>query len=874
MAEGIVSFAVERLTDLLVQEAAFLYNVRDQVEQLRDQLKWMQAFLKDADTKQEVDQRIRQWVSEIRDIAYDAEDVIDKYILEIEEEKMRKIRPRRGLMSAFKNYTTTCICNKGIVLHKIGNKIEEILKRLEGISAKLVTFGIKDLGEVGVGSNSSSSRERLRNLRRVCSYGDEVDFTGLNDTVKELVTQLTGNGLRRRCVISIVGMGGQGKTSLAKKIYNHTAIESHFHRRAWVYVSQKYNTVDLLRKILKSCILSQPFKKKDLERMEKSTEEDLEKWLFNGLKEERYLVVLDDVWDQEAWEGLKRAFPDKNKGSRVLLTTRNRVIASSADQTSHLHQLRFLTEEESWVLFCKKAFPNNGDDIMFCPPNLEELGRKMVEKCGGLPLGIVILGGLLSKQHPPSANEWQRVLDRISQNLMKDGGQISEILSLSYNDLPYHLKICFLHVGLFPEDYVIDTERLIQQWVAEGFIPQGREEDVAEDYLNELIDRSMIQVETASRRLTIHSEINRFVSVNHFPYPPLRSLVVFNLNRETIQLKQLRFIFTGFKLLKVLDLDDVRSSYPSSMLDSFGEMINLRYLGLRGIHLKDLPASIGNLHRLQTLKIGECKVPNVIFKMKQLRHVQGYWLYETMRHLKIDTLTNLQTLDLIRDDALIENDNLANLTNLRELTIAISDSNTDALCASLSRLCSLRYLNVCGTTSRQDPPIVLQSLQCSHLLALRLWIPVERLPNNLHESSPNLTYLILDGCELKDDPMATLERLPNLLELSIKNSAYMGRDFTCLANGFPRLESLGIDDLYNLEEWRVEEGAMPRLKTLTIQSCRQLKKVPEGLKFITTLCKLEFIWMPKEFEDRVRGGGEDSYIVQHVPSVTFLNTAD
>ncbi|XP_024046466.1 LOW QUALITY PROTEIN: disease resistance protein RPP13-like [Citrus clementina] len=193
----------------------------------------------------------------------------------------------------------------------------------------------------------------------------------------------------RRLVISVYGMGGLGKTSLARKLYQNNDVKNKFDRRAWVSVSQDYDTKDLLLRIIRSLKINV------LKSSKKMREEDLERYLYNYLQGKSFLVVVDNIWQNETWESLKRVFPDNKNGSRVIITTRIKEVAERSDENAYAHKLRFLRPDESWELFCKKAFRNsNGSE------GLEKLGREMVEKCRGLPLAIVVLGGLLSMKKP------------------------------------------------------------------------------------------------------------------------------------------------------------------------------------------------------------------------------------------------------------------------------------------------------------------------------------------------------------------------------------------------------------------------------------------------------------------------------------------
>ncbi|KAL5766855.1 hypothetical protein ACOSP7_017472 [Xanthoceras sorbifolium] len=858
MVDSIVSFVVERLGDFLIKEAAFLKGVKSEVEWLKDELRCMQRFLKDADEKQYEHATICGWVFDIRQLAYDIEDLLDTFHLKIRSEgdddddgETTEEKPQPGCFPSM----SCCLLHKAkekVDLYNIGKEIKKLKNKLIDLSRRRQLYGLQDSDNNGEGR--SNALGKLRELRKSMSFAVEQNVVGFQDDARKLLDVLFNND-PRRSIISIYGMGGLGKTTLAGKLYHNNDVKMRFMNCcAWVCVSQDYTTRDLLLRIINSFSIPE-IKLKDLEKM---NEADLGRDLHKWLQGRSYLLVIDDVWDKEAWRSLKRAFPDNKNGSRVIITTRIKEVAESADEGTYAYNLRKLRPDESWQLFCEKTCQNfNADE------GLKNLGREMLNKCDGLPLAIIVLGGLLSRKKP---QEWSLVRDHLWQHLKDDSIEIHSLLALSFDCLPSPVKQCFLYLGLFPEDYEINTEKLIHLWVAEDFIPQVQDyimEEVAKGYMDELIDRSLIQVgkrywgriatcrvHDLLRDLAIDKakNMNSLYIYDEIKHSNISStisscprLAVYSTREKSLWLKKsnprLRSLFLfdncehllpickKFSALRVLDY------YSDINETEMGKLVHLKYLGLRETYLYFPSLSDVNLWRLQTLDFSldwPTDLPAEICKWQEVRHLIGDFANES---LHIDSLTELQTLKYVKHMCWTEI-KTEKFVNLRELWIVYSVSEFSF--ESMANLKSLRILSVEAAKSMTRFASLQPLSHCQYLVELRLEGKMEKLPENIQQLLPNLECLSLTNSQLKDDPMPLLEKLPYLTILHLGYGFYRGKKIKCSAEGFLLLEILLFDEYnFEIEEWHVEEGALPRLRGLRIPDNPKLK-IPERLRSVPT----------------------------------------
>ncbi|XP_057802208.1 disease resistance protein RPP8-like [Salvia miltiorrhiza] len=864
MVEAVVSTTLQLLSDLLVDKVNFLGGVEEKVELLKDELKRIQSFLKDANRKQADDDRVRNWLSEIREVAHDARDVIEIFVLKVESKR------RLGRFSAFPKHLH--------YVNKVGIEIDSIQKRLVAIHRSRESYGIKDLGEEA----ESVSRSQVESRRRLPPWQNDEHLVGMGGDMQKLLRESILDEERRKglSIAVVEGMAGIGKSTLARKIYNNVGVVGGFNCRCWAVVSSGFNA----RETIKQLIMQLPRSAKDQEKvrdemkkMEKSTRdelylrEQLQEMLHGELRGKTYFIVLDDVWEKEDWESLRCAFPDEqDKPCRLLITTRNKVITKYGD---YALEMNVLDLNESWQLFLNKAFIHSNHTE--CPEELEPIGREIVEKCNGLPLAISVVGGLLVETQTKSG--WENVLDQVNSHFGTAESNISTILELSYQNLSPQLKSCFLCLACFKEDANIPTKRLVHIWVGQGLIQhEGRRtvNEIARGYLDELINRNMVQIKdltldnrvknchlhdlfrdvclvkakdelgfqiimkgeegTSSsckpRHRVVYGNLDT-LSGDHNRH--LRSLFVLNADAGEVDncVKTPFRFWKSFELLEILYLEGVGwRKFPHS----FRSLIGLKYLRIRGSSSETLkiPRWFDHLGKLEVLDMRSenVELPNTTLEMARLRHFSA---------ARVHGLTSIESWKIMHTLKYISVDDLLRCSSspaflaacpVRELGLFLDgESESGEMMkarASLEKMANLVKLQLLWDLSLSIEPMMIPRL--ARLTKLKLRGGMRRCPDP-SVFPPNLSYLTLVETFMEEDPMAELGRLPKLQYLKLTGYACLDERMRVLHDGFPCLVGLSLKGMYFLRGIDVEEGGMSHLKLLRIRHCPALetRNLPE-----------------------------------------------
>ncbi|XP_027157279.1 disease resistance protein RPM1-like [Coffea eugenioides] len=922
MAETVVSFVSNRLVTLLQEEGSLLGGLRQEVQLIKDELGHMKAFLKVAEAKEDDDPRLQEWIKQVREAAYDIEDVLDEFVLRFAGYRHHGFcGSLQRILKAIKSLPAR---------HQVASEIQSIKSRIKNISELRRRYQ----DEFGIDhrvTGSSTMNDSRRYSRDDALLVEEAKLVGIDQPKQHLISKLLEGHDHQLKVISVVGMAGLGKTTLVKKVHEDPEVRKNFPVRAWVTVSQTCNFPKLLRDLIRQ--LNKDLDKSVPQSIESMTTAELKEFVKDFLRRAgRYAIVFDDVWDVEFWNEIKFALPEGNYGNRVMLTTRNADVApaSCTESQDYVYKMEPLSIEDSWTLFCNKIFKGN-----HCPAHLMDVAKAVLDKCDGLPLAIVAIGGLLASKDVSRIDEWEKIQHSLGGELEGTGKleRVKRILSLSYNNLPSHLKPCLLYLTIYPEDDIIHCYRLINLWIAERFV-EWREgmsiEDVAWCCLCELISRSLIQVTemfyegTPSfcrihdlmreviliksreqnmvtvttgqpitwpsekvRRLAIHSSSNSSIIPHHqqrpfYSFEHLRSFIRVRSTNPLLSKTFLSEVLRSSKLLKVLDLEGEEiEETPNEVFN----LLHLTYLNLYGTKVARVPQAIGKLQHLEYLNLGNTGVrelPVEILKLQKLRHLivfqrvdpssADYGFHGFKGPSKLGGLLSLQTLSTIdASSGSVIVKEIGKLTQLRELCITqLRREDGKELCSSLVNLTSLRQLSIASVGKGDDHEIIdlnhhqhslSSSSSCSFLQSLRVLLVRGRL-----ETMPvwithlqNLVRLDLIWSGLRAEE-DPLEFLQHLPNLGEISfcGSYQGERLCFKAGGFLKLKRLWLRRMEGLRRMTMEEGACPHLQRLILKQLPLLEDLPSGIQHLSHLQELGLYEMSSRMMEKVENQEEES----------------
>ncbi|KAF7112758.1 hypothetical protein RHSIM_RhsimUnG0197000 [Rhododendron simsii] len=758
-AEAILGIIAQKAAELaakkLIKESSRLSQVKEDLLWIETEMRRIQSYLEDAEAMQPKTKRVSNFIKDMWDLAYDVEDIIDTYF-----PKMRSSRSRlKGLLGR-SNLTTA---------RRFAKDVEGIKKRVDDITKARETFKIDE---------SSRTREAdTWDPRRTYPHVDEPNVVvGFDDLIKDLEQKVLDGDLHHR-MVSIIGNAGLGKTTLARKVYN--SVRQHFGCSAWICVSQQPNYKDLFRDVARQVGMEK-------EKME----QDVEANLFAFLNGKRYAIVIDDIWHTKAWDALKVGLPTNSEdGSRIILTSRITDVGVHAGGVNSVLELQPLDPETSRILFYKTiVFDTHNTIKIQDSPQLEHIGEQILEKCGGVPLAIVLAAGMV-KLKGRSEIAWKGVLEG-----MRFDGRVRVV---RIHDMLHSLCIREANEINF---FNIHTDATTNCNASLKF-----------------------------RRVAIHGgDIGHYISLNP-ENSRVRAMLCFL--RETQWNRSVtKNLLSNSKFLRVLRIDD--DYIPrTSLLTEICNLRQLTYLKLSSESLAsvELPYAISYLKSLLTLDLQKsCCVylPDIIWSMKQLRHIL---LPERCSHLPIRprvnclnlshpvefSLTNLQTLYGLPSN-LFKADWLHNLTNLRTLLVYYPTKD----------IMEVLILNVTPVSQKLE--------------TLRLHYFFEKLETN----SVNLSRY--ENLRPKGDRKETTKIKDPHIGLRVIHGEGTSLLWSREPGNFPQLEVLEVAFLEKLEMVVVEEGGMPRLKDFQIINCHPKIRIPDGMRNILRMRTTYPSWLRRK----------------------------
>ncbi|MBA0775363.1 hypothetical protein Gotri_010515, partial [Gossypium trilobum] len=856
----VASLIVSPLLQVIYEKLASYVNgvetpkvQKKNIKKLQDKLFIIQAVIQDAEERQLNDKRVKIWLSKLRDAAYDADDLLDEITTQpllrrsLKERVPSEYSPwnwkdpvkdqLRRIQSSISKETRRQVRITSFAIQSIlssfemRRKLTDIIERLDDIAREMSTFSFKDV----VAYKRSDTREK----RETGPDVDESQVHGRAEDVKKIVDLLLSSGADT-WVIPIVGIGGIGKTTLAQLVYNDPRLDGHFDKKIWVSLYDSFSTKRLLTEILE-CLTEH--------RCESFHMGVLQSQLRDSLYGKRYLLVMDDVWgdDQEEWDKVRSLLRCGAEGSKIIVTTRTERVASiMSNAPSHL--LEGLAKDACWTLFKQQAFAY-GEENDF--PNLLPISLRIIDKCQGVPLAAKVLGGLLRSKR--GEDEWLRVQESDLWSLDTGENRILSVLRLSFNHLPSNLKRCFAYCAIYPRNYHLNKEKLIQQWIAGGLVQSAGDnphmlEQMGNECFNDLLEMSFFQLTSSSDAVefkipSLMYDLAKLIAGKEFltientdqaqvvtgrNLAETRYALVENNDRSSLlpkalykahKLYSLNFLASGdismeaqrnlvqcFRHLKILNLS---GSGIERLHRSIGDLIYLRYLDLSNTPLETLPETIGHLCNLRTLDLSGCtdllELPGEIVKLVNLIH------------LNVKDCTRLASLPAF----------WWSMVSLRTLPIVIPSKNLHMLrrLKDLQGELKIKYLENCTVRSLGMQPGAIGYEACLFLNHLQLrTLDLFWGDGGEGKLNQNTSRQTRQSEFVSQELINRLKPSPNIRRMSIKG--YLGCQFPFWMES-DAIHNLTVLELINCKtvETLPMLGQLPYLKCINIQGMDNVVKI-------------------------------------------------